>query len=249
MQTIQKSMHAQKRNPPTGCKICTVRGKKTKSAFQKSADILLWYFHRIMTVEACTTDRQVTDHVLELFDRHVAQGVRSDLLADFLGGMGACDQLLVGRHIGSKIAWIQERRGTDTDMNLGRTGFSQHRNQIRNRCSADNGIVNEDNSFSFYDGFQNTQLDFYAGFPFLLCRFDKGTADIAVFVEGKTERNAGFFGIALCGGKSGVRNAADKICVNRIGLCKRCAAADSGFIDTDVVYFAVEAGKINIFKL
>lgn len=117
-------MHAQKRNPPTGCKICTVRGKKTKSAFQKSADILLWYFHRIMTVEACTTDRQVTDHVLELFDRHVAQGVRSDLLADFLGGMGACDQLLVGRHIGSKIAWIQERRGTDTDMNLGRTGFS-----------------------------------------------------------------------------------------------------------------------------
>ena len=133
-------------------------------------------------------------------------------------------------------------------MTLGRTGFSQHRNQIRNRCSADNGIVNEDNSFSFYDGFQNTQLDFYAGFPFLLCRFDKGTADIAVFVEGKTERNAGFFGIAFCGGKSGVRNAADKICVNRIGLCKRCAAADSGFIDTDVVYFAVEAGKINIFK-
>ena len=102
--------------------------------------------------------------------------------------------------------------------------------------------------FPFTTDSRTLSLIFYAGFPFLLCRFDKGTADIAVFVEGKTERNAGFFGIAFCGGKSGVWNAADKICVNRIGLCKRCAAADSGFIDTDVVYFAVEAGKINIFK-
>ena len=193
-------MHAQKRNPPTGCKICTVRGKKTKSAFQKSADILLWYFHRIMAVEACTADRQIADHVLEFLDRHVAQGVGSDLLADLLRGVRACDQLFVRRNIGAEIARIQERRRADTDMDFGRAGFAKHRDQVGNRCSTDNGVVDEHDPFSFYNRFENAQLDFDAGFPFLLGRLDEGTADIAVFVERKTERDAGFFGIALCGG-------------------------------------------------
>ena len=133
-------------------------------------------------------------------------------------------------------------------MNLSRTGFPQHRNQIRNRCSTDNGVVDEHDPFSFYNRFENAQLDFDAGFPFLLGRLDEGTADIAVFVERKTERDAGFFGIALCGGKSGVRDTTDEVCINRVGLCESCTAADSGFVDTDIVYFAVEAGKINIFK-
>ena len=172
-----------------------------------------------------------------------SQESRSDLLADLLRGVRACDQLLVGRHIGSKIAWIQERRGTDTDMNLGRTGFPQHRNQIRNRCSADNGVVDEHDPFSFYNRFENAQLDFDAGFPFLLGRLDEGTADIAVFVERKTERDAGFFGIALCGGKSGVRDTTDEVCINRVGLCESCTAADSGFVDTDIVYLLSRRAK------
>ena len=159
MQTIQKSMHAQKRNPPTGCKICTVRGKKTKSAFQKSADILLWYFHRIMTVEACTTDRQVTDHVLELFDRHVAQGVRSDLLADFLGGMGACDQLLVGRHIGSKIAWKQKWWRTDSYMHLSRSGIFEHFYNVAARRTAHNRIIDHHNTLATNHFFQGIQFN------------------------------------------------------------------------------------------
>mgnify|MGYP006988264504 CR=1 FL=1 len=141
-------MHETKKPPYlTQC----LRGKvdEIESAFEKSADILFRYFHWVSAVEACTADRQIADHVLEFLDRHVAKRVGSDLLADLLRGVRACDQLLVGRHIGSKIAWIQERRGTDTDMNLGRTGFPQHRNQIRNRCSADNGVVDEHDPFSF----------------------------------------------------------------------------------------------------
>lgn len=162
--------------------------------------------------------------------------------------MRACDQLFVRRNIGAEIARIQERRRADTDMDFGRAGFAKHRDQVGNRCSTDNGVVDEHDPFSFYNRFENAQLDFDAGFPFLLGRLDEGTADIAVFVERKTERDAGFFGIALCGGKSGVRDTTDEVCVNRVGLCESCTAADSGLVDTDIVYFAVEAGKINIFK-
>lgn len=235
-------MHETKK-PPYLTQCLRGKGDEIELAFEKSADILFRYFHWVMAVEACTADRQIADHVLEFLDRHVAKRVGSDLLADLLRGVRACDQLFVRRNIGAEIARIQERRRADTDMDFGRAGFAKHRDQVGNRCSTDNGVVDEHDPFSFYNRFENAQLDFDAGFPFLLGRLDEGTADIAVFVERKTERDAGFFGIALCGGKSGVRDTTDEVCVNRVGLCESCTAADSGLVDTDIVYFAVEAGK------
>ena len=102
-------MHETKK-PPYLTQCLRGKGDEIESAFEKSADILFRYFHWVMAVEACTADRQIADHVLEFLDRHVAKRVGSDLLADLLRGVRACDQLFVRRNIGAEIARIQERK-------------------------------------------------------------------------------------------------------------------------------------------
>ena len=109
MQTLRQSMHETKK-PPYLTQCLRGKGDEIELAFEKSADILFRYFHWVMAVEACTADRQIADHVLEFLDRHVAKRVGSDLLADLLRGVRACDQLFVRRNIGAEIARIQERR-------------------------------------------------------------------------------------------------------------------------------------------
>ena len=83
------------KSPPYLTQCLRGKGDEIESAFEKGADILFRYFHWVMAVEACTADRQIADHVLEFLDRHVAKRVGSDLLADLLRGVRACDQLFV----------------------------------------------------------------------------------------------------------------------------------------------------------
>ena len=154
---------------------------------QQTADIPARNLHRVLAVKACLADRQIADHLLEKFNRHIAKGISADHLTDFLCGMGMGNQLLIGRNIRAEIAGIEERRRTDTHMNFFCPCFFHHGDDIGDRGSPDDGVIHEDNPFASDHRFQDAQLDFDTGFPFLLARLDESSADIAVFVEGKSK--------------------------------------------------------------
>ena len=145
---------------------------------------------------------------------------------DFFRGMCMGDQLLVGGHIRPKIAGIKERRGTDPHMNLLCSGFFHHCNDVGDGCSADNGIIHQNQPFSSDHRFQNTELHLDAGLPFLLARLDKRPADITVFVKSKSKWNTGSLRIAFCRRQSRIRNANYKVRIHRIGFCQKPAGPD-----------------------
>lgn len=105
--------------------------------------------HRILPVKAGPAKGQFPGHGGEIFYFHIAQRIGSDHLTDFLCGMSICQQLVVGRYVRSEIAGVQKRRGTDPHMNLSGACLLQQTNQIRDRSSPDDRVVDEDNVFPF----------------------------------------------------------------------------------------------------
>ena len=120
-------------------------------------------------------------------------------------------------------------------MNLRRSAFLHGVNQIGDCGAADNRVIYEHDSFSLDNGLYDAQLDLNTGFTLILTGLYKRPADIAVLVKSDAEWNAGFHRVALRGCQSGIRYADNDICLYGVGLCERCAPADSRVIDGDAV--------------
>ena len=71
-----------------------------------------------MVIKACFTDSHVSDHGLQIFDFHIAKGIRPDNVPDLLRRMIRSNELLIGRYVGSIITRIEERRCADPHMDL-----------------------------------------------------------------------------------------------------------------------------------
>ena len=126
--------------------------------------------------------------------------------------------------------------------------FFQHVDQIGNGSSADNGIIHQNDSLPLHHGFQNAQLQMDTGLSLLLCRLDKSSSNVTVFIERKAKRDSGFLRIAFCCRKSGFRYTGHQVRFYRIGFCKRFSSTDPCIIDFHAIHGTVQSCKINIFK-
>ena len=93
--------------------------------------------------------------------------------------------------------------------------LTQHVHNAVTGCSTDDRIIDHDHSFAFYCFTQYIQFHTDAGLTAALFRFDKGTADIAVFHKSSTVWNAGLKGISKCCCISGFRDTDYDICIHR----------------------------------
>ena len=143
---------------------------------------------------------------------------------------------------------MKERRGADTYMHFQCSGFLEHADQVCDRGSSYDGVVDQNDPLTLNCGFQDAQFEVNAGFTLLLGRFDESSSDIAVLIESKSKWNSGFFGISLGCRDAGLRYTSHKICFYRIRFCKRFTAADTCIVDLDAIHLAVQSCKVNIFK-
>ena len=73
--------------------------------------------------------------------------------------------------------------------------------QVCDSSSSNNGIIYQNDIFSFYCRFQNTQFQADTGFSFFLGGFNKGSSHIAVFVKCQSEGDSGSIRESLSSGK------------------------------------------------
>ena len=52
------------------------------------------------------------------------------------------------------------------------------------------GIVDQEDSFSFYNRLQYTEFHLNGIFPLFICGFDKTPADVVVFVKDRSQRDS-----------------------------------------------------------
>ena len=126
--------------------------------------------------------------------------------------------------------------------------FFQHVDQIGNGSSADNGIIHQNDSLPLHHGFQNAQLQMDTGLSLLLCRLDKSSSNVTVFI--RTQSQTGFRipqnSLLLPEVRIPVHRSPGPLLPDRI--CKRFSSTDPCIIDFHAIHGAVQSCKINIFK-
>ena len=123
---------------------------------------------RIITREACITVALVGSrrlgkpkHRRQAVDIEIAQGIRTDLLADLIDRVLTRDELIHRRNVGSVVAGEQERRRRDPYVNLKRTGLTEHTYDIRDRSTSYDGVIGHYDSLALYRRLDRIKLYSY----------------------------------------------------------------------------------------
>ena len=124
----------------------------------------------------------------------------------------------------------------------------QHLYEMFHGGAPDNRVVYQDDAFSGNGRLQYAEFHMYAVLPLFLGRLDKCSADIGIFIKSKAEGDARGFRIAFGGRQSRFRNAGHQVCCHGVRFCQRFSCSDTGVVNADSVYTAVQSRKIDVFK-
>ena len=83
-----------------------LRRTQSSRLLESVFDFSVRHIHRLCSGKAGRAERKAARHFIQIPDRHIPQGIGSNFLPDSVYGVAVCDELLVGRHIGSKITGI-----------------------------------------------------------------------------------------------------------------------------------------------
>ena len=114
----------------------------------------------------------------------------------FSQGIVGRDQMLAGFNVGAEIARMQERRSGNAHMDLGCSGFAQKFDDAFACRAADDGIVDQNDTFAAYGRRDRIELDAKGAVPVSLIGLNKCSADVFVFDKAYVIRNSRLFCIA-----------------------------------------------------
>jgi len=115
-------------------------------------------------------------------------------------------------------------------------------------CTSYNRVINENNALASYCVSDWVKLDLNRVFTLGLERLDKCSAYVSVLEKTYAVRDARFFCITHSCIKTGVRNTADDVSINRVGFCEEAACLLSCFVNACAFDYRVRTCKVYIFK-
>src|SRR5919204_1339217 len=116
---------------------------------------------------------------LEPFEREVGKRRRADVLTHLVHRAVGGDQLVAVSEVDSVIALRDDRRRGDADVNLGRAGLEEHRDDLPRRVAPDDRVVDDNHALAVDFG-KRIELQLYALLTKALVRLDEGPPDVAV---------------------------------------------------------------------
>ena len=117
-------------------------------------------------------------------------------------------------------------------MHLGGAGLEQHRHDLPGRVTADDRVVDGDDSLPFHFG-ERVELQLHALLAQALVGLDEGASDIAVLDQALAEVDAGGAGEADRRRRARVGDRQDQIGLDGRLLGEPLAHADTGAVDLD----------------
>src|SRR5207302_892654 len=125
----------------------------------------------------------------ELGDR-----VRANIFADLLNRFVGADELALRRRVDPVKTRRDGRRTRDAHVYFFRAGVADHAHDLFAGSAAHNGIVNQDNTFSFEHAAHRIQLELYSEVAHRLRRLDEGASHVVIADQAKAEWHAAFGG-------------------------------------------------------
>src|SRR5206468_1281327 len=106
------------------------------------------------------------------------------------------------------------RRTTDAHVDFLRTHFANHTNDLTAGRAADDGVVDEHNTFALDEAADRIQFQFYAEVADGLRRLDERAADVMIANETHAEGNFRLKCVADRSGDTGVRHGNNDVRVH-----------------------------------
>ena len=96
--------------------------------------------------------------VFHAFDAQVAEAFDSEHFCDFVGSHGACGKLALAREVHPEEAGVCHGGRCNADVHFEGTRIAQHSGENAERCSANDGVFDDANSFVLKHAFNRVEL-------------------------------------------------------------------------------------------
>ena len=120
-------------------------------------------------------------------------------------------------------------------MHLFGAGVAKHFCNDNAIGAADDGIIHQKDAFAFHLAAQYAQFQTNSHFARALARLNKGAADITIFHQDVSIRNAAGIRIPLRGRERGIWYACDDIRLHRRNLREQLTGTEAGFVDRNSI--------------
>ena len=129
-------------------------------------------------------------HFKRLFNNFTIEGFDFEEVADLLDGPVVGDKLFFGREVDAVETGEANRRAAYPHMNFFCAGVAEGLDFAFGGGAADDGIIDDDDSFAFYDFPDGGELDFDVKFAHFLVGRDKRPADVVASNHTHIERDS-----------------------------------------------------------
>ena len=158
------------------------------------------------------------------------------------------DEIILTVDIGSIVAWVQEWRCGYAHVDFLRAGLPHELDETCAGGSTYDGVIDQDDTLALDFGADRVQLDLDEVLTLGLSRCDEGSSDVLVLDEADTIRDTGLPAVADRCIETGVRNADDDVCIDRMLLCEELTGTHSGIVYRSTIDDGIRTCEIDILE-